>query len=117
MRSPSGNLLGKTGYICRDDRPLSLRERQERIKAGLAARAYEVSAIDRNVSVRYKANAQSRRSSLGKSVSTMSSLTQRSKREIEHRKVLLEERVVGTRATDFKIMEVKKKPRSKISCF
>jgi len=37
VRSPSGNLLGKQGYFTRDDRPLSLRERQERIRAGLAS--------------------------------------------------------------------------------
>jgi len=39
VRSPSGNLLGKQGYFTRDDRPLSLRERQERIRAGLASPA------------------------------------------------------------------------------
>ena len=37
VRSPSGNLLGKQGYFTRDDRPLSLRERHERIRAGLAS--------------------------------------------------------------------------------
>jgi len=39
VRSPSGNLLSKQGYFTRDDRPLSLRERQERIRAGLASPA------------------------------------------------------------------------------
>ncbi len=33
VRSPSGNLLAIDNYFDRPDRPLSLRERQERIRA------------------------------------------------------------------------------------
>jgi len=32
IQSPSGNILGRTAYEIRDDRPLSMRERQERIR-------------------------------------------------------------------------------------
>ena len=36
IRSPSGNLLGMTSYFERADRPLSMRERQERVRRALA---------------------------------------------------------------------------------
>jgi len=36
VRSPSGNLLAIGKYLQRDDRPLSIRERQQKIKARLA---------------------------------------------------------------------------------
>jgi len=32
IQSPSGNILGRTAYEIREDRPLSMRERQERIR-------------------------------------------------------------------------------------
>lgn len=99
MRSPSGNLLGKTGYVCRDDRPLSLRERQERIKAGLASSGSDVS-------------------SLGRSVSTISTATETSKRTIEQREVLSEKNVnVRARKMDVEIKKPKKQSKSGLSCF
>lgn len=36
VRSPSGNVLGRRSFSEREDRPLSLRERQERIRQGLS---------------------------------------------------------------------------------
>ena len=35
IRSPSGNLLGMTSYFERADRPLSMRERQERVRMAM----------------------------------------------------------------------------------
>lgn len=99
VRSPSGNLLGKTGYFCRDDRPLSLRERQERIKAGLANSGSEVA-------------------SLGRSVSTMSNQTKTSKRKIEHKEVLGEKNLnVKVRKTEVDNKKAKKQSKSGLSCF
>jgi len=99
VRSPSGNLLGKTGYVCRDDRPLSLRERQERIKAGLASSGLE--AV-----------------SLGRSISTISTETKTPKRKIEHREALAEKNLnVRVREMDTEMKKAKKKSKSSLSCF
>jgi len=35
IKSPSGNLLGPQGYINHPDRPLSMRERQQRVLNGM----------------------------------------------------------------------------------
>ncbi|KAF2225687.1 hypothetical protein BDZ85DRAFT_69874 [Elsinoe ampelina] len=49
VKSPSGNLLGHADFCAREDRPLSLRERQERIRQQMNNRsqnsAYAVSGI------------------------------------------------------------------------
>lgn len=37
VKSPSGNLLGPNAFIDRPDRPLSVRERQERVRAALVS--------------------------------------------------------------------------------
>lgn len=37
VRSPSGNLLGPSEFLQHPERPLSLRERQERVKAAMSA--------------------------------------------------------------------------------
>lgn len=53
IRSPSGNLLSRSTYNLRDDRPLSVRERQEIIRLKLmqekkAAEVVEVNEVKRN---------------------------------------------------------------------
>lgn len=35
IKSPSGNLLGPKGYLSHPDRPLSMRERQQRVLDGM----------------------------------------------------------------------------------
>ncbi|PNS19356.1 Protein argonaute [Sphaceloma murrayae] len=49
VKSPSGNLLGHADFCAREDRPLSLRERQERIRQQLSktqTAVYAVNGID-----------------------------------------------------------------------
>jgi len=99
VRSPSGNLLGKTGYFCRDDRPLSLRERQERIKAGLATSGADVASLER-------------------SISTVSYETKPSKRKIECKDALAEKNPNAlVREMDMEIKKAKKKSKSSLLCF
>ena len=99
VRSPSGNLLGKTGYFCRDDRPLSLRERQQRIKAGLGYPESESALLKRSVSAVFND-------------------TKTSKRKTEHRQALAETNVnVKVRELDVGIKKAKKRNKGGLSCF
>lgn len=41
VKSPSGNVLGRKSFVARDDRPLSLRERQERVRLGVSRQGSE----------------------------------------------------------------------------
>jgi len=46
VKSPSGNMLGRKAFQDRDDRPLSMRERQERIRQEVVRKnSYAVSGL------------------------------------------------------------------------
>jgi hypothetical protein len=112
VRSPSGNLLGKEGYFTRDDRPLSLRERQERIRAGLATPTLQNPAT---------ASPTSDVDSLRRVGSVASSLAKSVGKVAEKRQVLCE-KAANARMVELQVEQVqekqnKKKRKASLLCY
>lgn len=66
VRSPSGNMLSGSRYNLRDDRPLSVRERQERIRQQIMQKKQEQEMAEGNEHKRDSAKITVREASAGK---------------------------------------------------